>query len=37
LKTAIIGYVQGLALQLADRGVRANTVSPGNIYFEGGV
>jgi NAD(P)-dependent dehydrogenase (short-subunit alcohol dehydrogenase family) len=36
-KTAIIGYVHGLAMQLAGRGVRANTVSPGNTYFEGGV
>ncbi len=36
-KTAIIGYVHGLALQLADKGIRANTVSPGNVYFEGGV
>jgi 3-oxoacyl-[acyl-carrier protein] reductase len=36
-KTAIIGYIHGLALQLADRGIRANTVSPGNTYFEGGV
>jgi NAD(P)-dependent dehydrogenase (short-subunit alcohol dehydrogenase family) len=36
-KTAIIGYVQGLALQLAGRGIRANTVSPGNTYFTGGV
>jgi NAD(P)-dependent dehydrogenase (short-subunit alcohol dehydrogenase family) len=36
-KTAIIGYVHGLALQLADQGIRANTVSPGNTYFEGGV
>ncbi len=36
-KTAIIGYVHGLAMQLADKGVRANTVSPGNTYFEGGV
>ena len=36
-KTAIIGYVHGLAMQLADRGIRANTVSPGNTYFEGGV
>jgi NAD(P)-dependent dehydrogenase (short-subunit alcohol dehydrogenase family) len=27
----------GLALQLADKGIRANTVSPGNTYFEGGV
>jgi 3-oxoacyl-[acyl-carrier protein] reductase len=36
-KTAIIGYIHGLALQLADKGIRANTVSPGNTYFEGGV
>ncbi|MEO7746785.1 MAG: SDR family oxidoreductase [Actinomycetota bacterium] len=37
VKTAIIGYVQGLAMQVADKGIRANTVSPGNTYFEGGV
>jgi 3-oxoacyl-[acyl-carrier protein] reductase len=36
-KTAILGYISGLALQLADKGIRANTVSPGNTYFEGGV
>lgn len=36
-KTAIIGYIQGLALQVAEKGIRANTVSPGNTYFEGGV
>jgi 3-oxoacyl-[acyl-carrier protein] reductase len=37
MKTAIIGYIKGLSLQLAGRGVRANVVSPGNTYFEGGV
>jgi NAD(P)-dependent dehydrogenase (short-subunit alcohol dehydrogenase family) len=36
-KTAILGYISGLALQLAEKGIRANTVSPGNTYFEGGV
>jgi 3-oxoacyl-[acyl-carrier protein] reductase len=36
-KTAVVGYVHGLALQLAEQGIRANTVSPGNTYFEGGV
>ncbi|MDQ2756213.1 MAG: SDR family oxidoreductase [Actinomycetota bacterium] len=36
-KTAIIGYIHGLAMQLASKGIRANTVSPGNTYFEGGV
>jgi NAD(P)-dependent dehydrogenase (short-subunit alcohol dehydrogenase family) len=35
-KTAIVGYIHGLALQLADKHIRANTVSPGNTYFEGG-
>jgi NAD(P)-dependent dehydrogenase (short-subunit alcohol dehydrogenase family) len=37
MKTAIVGYISGLALQLAGRGVRANVVSPGNTFFEGGV
>jgi NAD(P)-dependent dehydrogenase (short-subunit alcohol dehydrogenase family) len=37
MKAAIVHYVQGLAYQLAATGVRANTVSPGNTYFEGGV
>ena len=37
VKTAIVGYIHGLAHQLADKGIRANTVSPGNTYFEGGV
>jgi NAD(P)-dependent dehydrogenase (short-subunit alcohol dehydrogenase family) len=36
MKTAIVGYVSGLAYQLAGRGVRANVVSPGNTYFENG-
>ena len=36
-KTAIVGFIHGLALQLAEKGIRANTVSPGNTYFEGGV
>jgi 3-oxoacyl-[acyl-carrier protein] reductase len=36
-KTAIIGYIHGLALHLAEKGIRANTVSPGNTYFDGGV
>ncbi len=36
-KAAIIHYVQGLAFQLAGKGIRANTISPGNTYFAGGV
>src|SRR3954465_5085043 len=37
MKTAIVGYISGLAFQLAGRGVRANVVSPGNTYFDNGV
>ena len=37
MKAALVHYVQGLAHQLAGQGVRANTVSPGNTYFPGGV
>jgi 3-oxoacyl-[acyl-carrier protein] reductase len=36
-KAALIHYAQGLASQLAPRNIRANTVSPGNTYFPGGV
>ncbi|MHA6796310.1 SDR family NAD(P)-dependent oxidoreductase [Pseudonocardia bannensis] len=37
MKAAIVHYIQGLAHQLAGKGIRANTVSPGNTYFDGGV
>ena len=37
MKTAIVGYISGLAFQLAARGVRANVVSPGNTMFTGGI
>jgi NAD(P)-dependent dehydrogenase (short-subunit alcohol dehydrogenase family) len=36
-KAALIHYAQGLAFHLAGRNIRANTVSPGNTYFPGGV
>ena len=36
-KAALVHYVQGIAHQLAGQGVRANTVSPGNTFFPGGV
>lgn len=36
IKSAVIHYTKGLANQLGGKGVRANTVSPGNIYFPGG-
>ena len=37
MKAALVHYIQGLAHQLAGQGIRANTVSPGNTFFEGGV
>ena len=36
-KAALVHWTQGLAFQLAGKGVRANSVSPGNTFFEGGV
>jgi NAD(P)-dependent dehydrogenase (short-subunit alcohol dehydrogenase family) len=36
-KAAIVHYTQGLAYQLAGQGIRANSLSPGNTYFAGGV
>lgn len=36
-KAALIHYIQGVAFQLAAKGIRANTISPGNTYFPGGV
>ena len=37
MKAALIHYTQGLAIQVAPRGIRANIVSPGNVYFDGGI
>jgi NAD(P)-dependent dehydrogenase (short-subunit alcohol dehydrogenase family) len=37
IKAALIHYMHGLAFDLAPKGVRANAVSPGNVYSEGGV
>ncbi len=37
VKAAIINFVSGLANEVAPKGIRANTVSPGTIYFEDGV
>ncbi|HXT06388.1 MAG TPA: SDR family oxidoreductase [Roseiarcus sp.] len=36
-KAALIHYSQHLAFKLATKGVRVNSVSPGNTYFDGGV
>lgn len=37
VKAALISYMSGLSSNLAAQGIRANTVSPGAVYFEGGV
>lgn len=37
MKAAIVHYTAGLAQNLAAKGIRANTVSPGNTYIEGGI
>jgi 3-oxoacyl-[acyl-carrier protein] reductase len=37
VKAALVPYVKGLARNLAPKNVRANMVSPGNVYFETGV
>jgi NAD(P)-dependent dehydrogenase (short-subunit alcohol dehydrogenase family) len=36
MKAALVHYMAGVAFQNAGK-VRANTVSPGNVYFDGGV
>jgi 3-oxoacyl-[acyl-carrier protein] reductase len=36
-KAALVHYAQTLAYKLAPKGIRANVVSPGNVYFEGGI
>jgi 3-oxoacyl-[acyl-carrier protein] reductase len=37
VKAALISYMSGLSTAYGGKGIRANTVSPGAIYFEGGV
>ena len=37
LKAALIHFVKGLARQQASKRIRANAVSPGMVYFKGGV
>lgn len=37
VKAALIHYAKGLAREFAKRRVRVNVVSPGTIYFKGGV
>lgn len=37
IKAALIHMAKGLARQHASRGIRTNVVSPGMVYFEGGI
>ncbi|MEO0882067.1 MAG: SDR family oxidoreductase [Pseudomonadota bacterium] len=37
IKAALIHMAKGLAKQHAERGIRTNVVSPGMVYFEGGI
>ena len=37
IKGAMVHYIKGLAKQYASRKIRANVVSPGMVYFKGGV
>jgi NAD(P)-dependent dehydrogenase (short-subunit alcohol dehydrogenase family) len=37
VKAALLPYVKALARNLAAKNIRANVVSPGNVYFKGGV
>lgn len=36
-KAALVHYMHGLAVKLAPQNIRANAVSPGNTYFDGGI
>lgn len=36
-KAALVHYAQGLAYRLAGKMIRVNSISPGNVYFEGGI
>ena len=37
VKSAILAYMKHLSHDVAKKGIRSNAVSPGSIYFEGGV
>jgi len=37
MKAAVIAYMANVSNAWASQGIRANTVSPGNVFFEGGV
>ena len=37
MKSALVHMAKGIARQHAAKGIRANVVSPGTVYFKGGV
>jgi 3-oxoacyl-[acyl-carrier protein] reductase len=37
IKAALIHYAKGLARETAKKNIRVNVVSPGTVYFKGGV
>jgi 3-oxoacyl-[acyl-carrier protein] reductase len=37
LKAALVNYLSGLSTNLASKGIRVNTVSPGAIFFDDGI
>ncbi len=37
IKCALMSYVKGISWEYAPKGIRANIVSPGDIYFQGGI
>ena len=37
IKSALVAYVSGMSVSFGPKGIRANTVSPGAVYFDGGV
>lgn len=37
VKAALISYSKTLAVQLASKGIRVNTIAPGSVEFEGGL
>lgn len=37
IKSALVHYIKGVSKQNASKHIRASVVSPGMVYFEGGV
>lgn len=37
IKGALVHYIKGLAIDIAPKNMRANVISPGMVYFDGGV